>query len=144
MLERFLRFIHDYVSLFGGIGGAVATLVLLKIGKFLSRTRLVLSFDPSSNAYMSTSTHLEGGQQVTRKYLRVSVRAAGVVTMKQGHLNWNFRVPEQYGLDSVRSHPGPLLLRITATAENAAPKSIEIEVSINADLSGFEARLRAR
>jgi hypothetical protein len=206
MLERFLRFIHDYVSLFGGIGGAVATLVLLKIGKFLSRTRLVLSFDPSSNAYMSTSTHLEGGQQVARKYLRVSVRAAGlfrtlfgssgaancliyitairplesgsagqdrlydarpiswppnnmftarniprgitmfanVVTMKQGHLNWNFRVPEQYGLDSVRSHPGPLLLRITATAENAAPKSIEIEVSINADLSGFEARLRAR
>ena len=65
---------------------------------------------------------------------------ANVVVMKRGHLDWNFHVEEQYGLDSVRGNPGPLLLRITATAENAAPKSIEIEAAIKADLSGFEAR----
>jgi hypothetical protein len=68
---------------------------------------------------------------------------ANVVAMKQGHLGWNFHVPDHYGLESVRSHPGPLLIRVTATAENAAPKSIEIEASIKADLSGFEARLRS-
>ena len=161
-------------------------------------------YDANSDAYLSTSKHFEDGKQVTRNYLRVSVRAKGVfktffgssgaekcliyisairpvesgragqdrlfdarpiswppnkqfaarhiprgitmfanvVTMKQGLLGWNFHVPDHYGLESVRSHPGPLLLRVTATAENAAPKSIEIEASIKADFSGFEARLR--
>lgn len=69
---------------------------------------------------------------------------ANVVTMKQGHSHWRFQVPNHYGLDSVCNHAGPLLLRITATAENADPKSIEIEASIKADKSGFEARLVRR
>ena len=66
---------------------------------------------------------------------------ANVVTMKQGHLGCRFEVPDPYGLDSVRDHIGPLLLRVTATAKNADPKSIDIEVSIKPDKSGFEARL---
>jgi len=69
---------------------------------------------------------------------------ANVVTMKHGHSHWRFQVPNHYGLDSVCNHAGPLLLRITATAENADPKSIEIEASIKADKSGFEARLVRR
>ncbi len=69
---------------------------------------------------------------------------ANVVTMKQGHLGWNFHVPDQYGLDSVRSHAGILRFHITATAENAKPVSIYIEASIKADLSGFQARLVRR
>ena len=205
MLERFLAFLHSNVSLFSGMLGAVTTLVLLSGGKFLTRPRLVLFFDSSSDAYMSTSTHREGDQpSVTRKYLRVSLRAAGlfgtnfggssgaanclmyltaiqpvvsgrvsndelydgrtiswppnrlftprhiprgitmfanVVTMKEGHLGWNFQVPDQYGLNSVRSHAGTLRFRITATAENAKPVSIHIDASIKADKSGFEARL---
>jgi hypothetical protein len=46
---------------------------------------------------------------------------ANVVAMRRGHLGWDFQVPNQYGLHSVRSHAGILLLRITATAENADP-----------------------
>ncbi len=204
MLERFLCFLHGNVALFGGIGGAVTTLVLLGIGKFLTRPRLVLSFDEGSDAYMSSSTHSEGDPpvKVTRKYLRVSLRASGlignlfgssgaakcliyvtaiqpvedddddqlrdarivswppnndfapryiprgitmfanVVAMKVGTLSWKFHIPKEYGLHSVRHHPGILLLRVTATAENAKPVSIEIEASIKADLSGFQARKR--
>ncbi len=51
-------------------------------------------------------------------------------------------VPNDYGLDSVRTHTGAFLLRITATAENAHPVSIEIEASIKHDRSGFDARKR--
>ena len=206
MLKRVLVFLYSNVSLFGGMLGALTTLALLWVGKFLTRPRLVLSFDGNSDAYMATSTHSEGGQQVTRKYLRVSLTASGlirnsfgsagaancliyitaiqpvvngracndqlhdgrtvswppnksfaprhiprgitmfanVVTMKEGHLGWDFQVPDQYGLHSVRSHPGILLLRITATAENADPVSIHIEASIKADKSGFQTRLVGR
>jgi hypothetical protein len=203
MLERFLCFLHSNVSLFSGMVGAVTTLLLLQIGKFLTRPRLVLSFDGSRDEYLAASTHSEGDQQVTRQYLRVSLRASGligkhfgssgalncliyitairplvsgrpsddhlydgrtvswppnkmfsprhiprgvtmfanVVTMRQGRLGWTFQVPDQYGLDAIRGHAGTLLLRITATAENARPVSICIEASIKADKSGFEARL---
>jgi hypothetical protein len=208
MLQRFLSFLHDHVSLFSGMLGAVTTLVLLSIGKALARPRLVLSFDGSSDAYMATSTHAEGDQpSVTRKYLRVSLKAAGlfgtnfggssgaancliyitaiqpvvngnasddqlydgrivswppnrkfdprhiprgvrmfanVVTMREGHLGWDFQVPDQYGMNAIRSHPGTLRFRITATAENAKPVSIYIEASIKADKSGFQTHLVKR
>jgi len=79
MLEQFMCFLHSYVSLFSGMLGAVTAVVLLSVGKFLARPRLVLSFDGSGDAYMATSTHPEGADPaVTRKYLRVSVRAAGL------------------------------------------------------------------
>jgi hypothetical protein len=39
---------------------------------------------------------------------------------------------------------GPLLLRVTATAKNADPESIDIEASIKPDKLGFEARLVKR
>jgi len=216
--ERFLGFLHSYVSLFSGVVGAVATVVLLAVKNFLTRPRLGLSFDSSNEAYMSTSTYPEGSLPVTvtRKYLRVSLKATGilgrcryfkgkwgnifgssgaencliyitairpivagragddqlydarivswppnksfgpryiprgvtmfanVVTMKQGHLGWRFEVPDSYGLDSVRNHMGPLLLRVTATAKNADPESIDIEASIKPDKLGFEARLVKR
>ena len=180
--------------------GALTTLAFLWAGKFLTRPRLVLSFDGDSDAYMAISTHSEGGHQVTRKYLRVSLRASGlignlfgsggaancliyitairpvdsgragndqlydgrtvswppnksfaprhlprgitmfanVVTMREGYLGWDFQIPDQYGLNSVRSHAGILRLRITATAENAAPVSIHIDAAIKADMSGFQ------
>jgi hypothetical protein len=69
---------------------------------------------------------------------------ANVVTMREGHLGWDFQVPNQYGLDSVRSHAGTLRFRITATAENAKPVSIYIDASIKADKSGFQTRLVKR
>ncbi len=69
---------------------------------------------------------------------------ANVVTMKTGHIGWDFQVPDQYGLQSIRSHPGSLLLTVTATAANAKPFSIQIEARIKADKSGFEANLRPR
>ena len=208
MLEQFLGFLHSHVSLFSGISGAVTTLVLLSVGKFLARPRLVLSFDGSRDAYVATSTHREGNEpSITRKYLRVSLRAAGlfgtnfggssgaakcliyiaaiqpvvngragndqiydarpvswppnqtfdprhiprgitmfanVVTMREGNLGWDFQVPNQYGLNSVRSHAGTLRFRITATAENAKPVSIYIDASIKADKSGFQTRLGKR
>lgn len=208
MLEPFRCFLHSDVSLFSGMLGAVTTLVLLSVGKFLARPRLVLSFDGSSDAYMATSTHREGDEpSVTRKYLRVSLRAAGlfgtilggssgaakcliyitairpvvngiagndqlydarpvswppnktfdprhiprgitmfanVVTMREGHLDWNFQVPNQYGLNSVRSHAGTSRFRIAAIAENAKPVSIAIDASIKADKSGFQTRLVKR
>jgi len=79
MLEQFLAFLHRHVSLLSGMLGAVTALVLLSVGKFLARPRLVLSFDGSSDAYMATSTHSEDNERsVTRKYLRVSLRAAGL------------------------------------------------------------------
>jgi hypothetical protein len=184
----------NYVSLFGGIGGAVTTLVLVRVGQFFTRPKLVLSFDENGKAYMASSTHRENDQKVTRRYIRVSLRTSGclgssaatncriyitaiqcdgtdylhdartiswppnkdwdprtiprgitmfanVVTMRVGVLHWNFQLPDQYGLHSVRSHPGILRLRITATADNAKPCSIEIEASIKADHSGFQARL---
>jgi hypothetical protein len=65
---------------------------------------------------------------------------ANVVTMKTEHIGWDFQVPAQYGLHSIRSHPGSLLLTITATAANAKPVSIQIEARIKADRSGFEAK----
>jgi hypothetical protein len=183
----------NYVSLFGGIGGAVTTLVLVRVGHYFTRPKLVRSFDENGKAYMASSTHRESDQPVTRKYIRVSLRASGrlgssaatncriyitaiqcdgtdylhdartiswppnndwkprtiprgitmfanVVTMKVGVLHWNFQLPGQYGLHSVRSHAGILRLRITATADNAKPYSIEIEAPIKADHSGFLAR----
>ena len=63
MLERFLSFLHSNVALFGGIGGAVITLALLRIENFFARPRLVLSFDESSDAYMASSTHSETTSQ---------------------------------------------------------------------------------
>jgi hypothetical protein len=195
MLERFMNFLHSNVALFGGIGGAVITLVFLETRNFITRPRLSLSFDGDDEAYMTSSTHREHDQQVTRKYIRVCLRTFGclgssaatncriyitaiqcdgteylhdariiswppnkdfdprdiprgismfanIVTMKKGDLGWNFQIPNPYGLHSVRLHPGTLLLRITATADNAKPKSIAIEASIKADLSGFQARRR--
>ena len=57
----------------------MTTLVLLSVGKFPARPRLVLYFDRSSDAYTATSTHPEGNEpSITRKYLRVSLRAAGL------------------------------------------------------------------
>src|SRR5271170_6015633 len=70
----------------------------------------------------------------------VELRFANVVTMRTEHIGWNFQVPYQYGLQSIRSHPGSLLLTITATAANAKPVSIQIEARIKADKSGFEAK----
>ena len=67
---------------------------------------------------------------------------ANVVTMKKGDLGWSFQVPSRHGLHSVRHYAGILRLRITATAENAKPVSIDIEASIKADKSGFQARKR--
>jgi hypothetical protein len=79
MLEQFMHLLHSNLSLFSGILGALTTLVLLSVGRVLARPRLVLSFDSSSDAYMATSTHREGNApSVTRKYLRVSLRAAGL------------------------------------------------------------------
>jgi hypothetical protein len=208
MLEQFMCFLRSNVSLFGGMLGALTTLVLLSVGKCLARPRLVLSFDGSSDAYMATSTHSEGNEpSVTRKYLRVSLRAAGlfgtnlggssgavkcliyltaiqpvvngragndqlhdarpvswppnrtfdarhvprgitmfanVVGMREGHLGWNFFVPDQYGLKLVRNHAGTLRFRITAIAENAKPVSIYIDASIKADKSGFQTHLVKR
>jgi hypothetical protein len=66
---------------------------------------------------------------------------ANVVTMREGNLGWDFHVQDQYGLDSVRRHGGTLRFRITATAENAKPVSICLDVSIKADMSGFQTRL---
>jgi hypothetical protein len=65
---------------------------------------------------------------------------ANVVTMKTENIGWDFQVPDQYGLQSIRGHPGSLLLTITATAANAKPVSIQIEAWIRADKSGFEAK----
>lgn len=69
---------------------------------------------------------------------------ANVVTMREGHLDWNFQVPNQYGLNSVRSHAGTSRFRIAAIAENAKPVSIAIDASIKADKSGFQTRLVKR
>ncbi len=67
----------NYVSLFGGIGGAVATLVLVRVGQYFTRPKLVLSFDENGKAYMASSTHRENDQKVTRTYIRVSLRTSG-------------------------------------------------------------------
>ena len=63
---------------------------------------------------------------------------ANVVTMRVGVLHWNFQLPDQYGLHSVRGHAGILRVRITATADNAKPCSIEIDAS-SATSSRFSA-----
>ena len=55
----------NYVSLFGGIGGAVTTLVLVRVGHYFARPKLVLSFDENGKAYMASSNHRENDQQVT-------------------------------------------------------------------------------
>src|SRR5580704_9015196 len=88
MLPHFRAFLVEHITLFSGVLGVLVTLLVTGAGKWLGRPRLVLSFDPSSDAYMSTSTHPEGDQpSVTRKYLRVSVTINGPMFWKSlGHV----------------------------------------------------------
>lgn len=88
VLRAFEQFLLSNNSLIGGIVGAVLTVVLLWLGKFFSRPRLRLFFDGADDAYLTESTHREGDNPaVTRKYLRVSLKAAGLFGLEIGGLS---------------------------------------------------------
>jgi hypothetical protein len=63
------------------------------------------------------------------------------VTVRVGHLGWDFQLPGQYGLQDIRGASGTLVLTLVATAENAYSSSIQIAASIKADKSGFDTRI---
>jgi hypothetical protein len=75
-------------SLVAGIVGSVLTVVLLCFREFFSRPRLHLFFDGTDDQYLAESTHPEGDSPaVTRKYLRVSLKATGLCRLKIGGLS---------------------------------------------------------
>jgi hypothetical protein len=86
--QAFEQFLLNNNSLVGGIVGAVLTVLLLWLGKLFSRPRLHLFFDGSDDRYLAESTHREGeNPAVTRKYLRVSLKAAGLFGLEIGGLS---------------------------------------------------------
>jgi hypothetical protein len=77
MVKSFWQFLVDHITVLSGVLGVLVTLLVTGARQWLGRPRLVLSFH-DSEAYLSTSTHREVDQQeVTRKYLRVSVKIDG-------------------------------------------------------------------
>lgn len=81
------QFAQDYAFLFGGAAGACLTFIFLGLKQFFGRPRLRLDFNKDDEAYLSESTHLEGENpevMVTRKYLRVSVKATGILRSRIG------------------------------------------------------------
>ncbi len=63
------------------------TAALLWLGKSFSRPQLCLLFDGTDDAYLTESRHPEGGSLVTREYMRVSLKAAGLFGKKIGGLS---------------------------------------------------------
>ena len=76
-----------------------------------------------------------------RNIPRGATMFANVVTVRVGHLGWDFQLPGQYGLLDIRGASGTLVLTLVATAENAYSSSIQIAASIKADKSGFDTRI---
>lgn len=78
MPSGWYNFLHENNSLFGGAVGAMLTATLLALKQSFGRPRLDLDFK-SNEAYLPESTHAEGDiPTVTRKYLRVSLKATGL------------------------------------------------------------------
>jgi len=81
-------FPDDNNSLVGGIAGAVLTVGLLWISQFFARPRPRLHFNGTDDACLAESTHPEGDMpDVTRKYLRVNLRSAGLFGRHFGGLS---------------------------------------------------------
>src|SRR5277367_6377912 len=80
------QFAQDYAFLFGGAAGACLTFFFLGLKQFFGRPRLKLHFNNTDEAYLAESTHPEGepSVMVTRKYLRVSLKATGIFGLQFG------------------------------------------------------------
>lgn len=78
MPQDWYAFVHENNSLFGGAVGATLTAILLALKQSFGRPRLHIDFK-SDQAYLPESTHREGDiPAVTRKYLRISLKATGL------------------------------------------------------------------
>jgi hypothetical protein len=95
ILQAFEQFLLNNNSLVlagivGAVVGSVLTVALLWLGKFVSRPRLRLFFNGTDvERYLPESTHPEGrpAVTVTRKYLRVSLKAVGLFGREIGGLS---------------------------------------------------------